>query len=58
MIESTAESYDEFEFIVVDTGGIEGAETYIEAAMAGPQQAIDEADVVLFMLDARAGLTV
>ena len=45
-------------FIVVDTGGITGDEEGIDAAMAEQSLlAIDEADVVLFMVDARAGLT-
>jgi len=50
---------DDHEFIVIDTGGIEGDEQGIDALMAGQSmQAIEEADVVLFMVDARAGLTV
>ncbi|WP_375055510.1 ribosome biogenesis GTPase Der [Zobellella sp. DQSA1] len=49
----------ELEFIVVDTGGIDGSEEGIELKMAEQSlAAIDEADVVLFMVDARAGLTV
>ncbi len=49
----------ELEFIVVDTGGIDGTEEGIELKMAEQSlAAIDEADVVLFMVDARAGLTV
>ncbi|SDI60932.1 GTP-binding protein [Ferrimonas sediminum] len=49
----------EHEFIVVDTGGIDGTEEGIETKMAEQSlAAIDEADVVLFMVDARAGLTV
>ncbi len=47
------------EFIVVDTGGIDGSEEGIELEMAEQSlRAIDEADVVLFMVDARAGATV
>jgi GTP-binding protein len=43
---------------VVDTGGITGDEEGIDAAMAEQSLlAIDEADVVLFLVDARAGLT-
>ncbi len=50
--------YDGLQFIVVDTGGITGDEEGIDAAMAKQSlMAIEEADVVLFMLDARAGLT-
>lgn len=46
-------------FIVVDTGGIDGTEEGIEVEMAEQSLlAIDEADVVLFLVDARAGLTV
>ncbi|WP_417762130.1 ribosome biogenesis GTPase Der [Shewanella sp.] len=46
------------EFIVVDTGGIDGTEEGIETKMAEQSlAAIEEADVVLFLTDARAGLT-
>ncbi|WP_417349759.1 ribosome biogenesis GTPase Der [Ferrimonas sp.] len=49
----------EHEFIVVDTGGIDGTEEGIETKMAEQSlAAIEEADVVLFLVDARAGLTV
>lgn len=45
------------EFIVIDTGGIDGTEDGVETRMAGQSLlAIEEADVVLFMVDARAGL--
>lgn len=45
------------EFIVIDTGGIDGTEDGVETHMAGQSLlAIEEADVVLFMVDARAGL--
>jgi GTP-binding protein len=45
-------------FIVVDTGGITGNEEGIDVVMAEQSLlAIDEADVVLFLVDARAGLT-
>lgn len=45
-------------FIVVDTGGISGDEEGIDAAMAEQSLlAIEEADVVYFLVDARAGLT-
>ena len=51
--------YDEYEFIVVDTGGIDGSEEGIETEMADQSLlAIEEADVVLFLVDARAGMTV
>ncbi|MBD3586699.1 ribosome biogenesis GTPase Der [Salinimonas sp. HHU 13199] len=50
-------TYDKKQFIVVDTGGITGDEEGIDEQMARQSLlAIDEADVVLFMLDARAGL--
>ncbi len=46
-------------YTVIDTGGISGDEDGIDAAMAEQSmQAIDEADIVLFMVDARAGLHV
>ncbi|WP_101757151.1 ribosome biogenesis GTPase Der [Oceanicoccus sp. KOV_DT_Chl] len=45
-------------FIVIDTGGISGEEEGIDAAMAQQSMlAVDEADVVFFMCDARAGVT-
>lgn len=45
------------EFIIIDTGGIDGTEEGVETHMAVQSlQAIEEADVVLFMVDARAGL--
>lgn len=45
------------EFIIIDTGGIDGTEEGVETHMAAQSlQAIEEADVVLFMVDARAGL--
>ncbi|GGI72485.1 GTPase Der [Shewanella hanedai] len=47
-----------YEFIVVDTGGIDGTEEGIEVHMAEQSMAaIEEADVVLFLTDARSGLT-
>lgn len=46
-------------YTVIDTGGISGDEEGIDAAMAEQSLlAIDEADIVLFMVDARAGLHV
>lgn len=49
----------EHEFIVIDTGGIDGSEDGVESKMAEQSlAAMDEADVVLFMVDARAGLSV
>ncbi|EED35749.1 GTP-binding protein EngA [Luminiphilus syltensis NOR5-1B] len=44
-------------YIVIDTGGISGDESGIDAAMAGQSQtAIEEADIVLLMVDGRAGI--
>jgi len=49
--------YDGLQFIVVDTGGITGDEAGIDASMAAQSlKAIEEADVVLFLVDARAGV--
>jgi GTP-binding protein len=48
----------EQEFIVVDTGGIHGNEEGIDVMMAQQSfAAIDEADAILFLVDARAGMT-
>ncbi len=45
------------DFIVIDTGGIDGTEEGVEEKMAEQSlQAIEEADIVFFMVDARAGL--
>ena len=52
-------NYDGYQFIVVDTGGIHGDEEGIDEVMAKQSlQAIEEADVVLFLVDARDGVTV
>ena len=49
--------YEQRQFIVVDTGGITGDEEGIDAEMAQQSLlAIEEADVVMFLVDARAGL--
>ncbi|WP_413110868.1 ribosome biogenesis GTPase Der [Thaumasiovibrio sp. DFM-14] len=51
-------TFDEHEFIVIDTGGIDGTEEGVETKMAEQSlAAIEEADVVLFLVDGRAGLT-
>lgn len=48
---------DERRFIVIDTGGISGLDQGIDNEMARQSfAAIDEADHILFMVDARAGL--
>ncbi|WP_336368187.1 ribosome biogenesis GTPase Der [Marinobacter sp. C2H3] len=45
-------------FIVIDTGGLTGDEQGIDAEMARQSlQAVEEADIVLFLVDGRAGLT-
>ncbi len=50
-------SYQNKSFIVVDTGGIGEGEQGIDAYMAEQSKtAIHEADIVLFIVDARAGL--
>lgn len=50
--------YGEQPFIVIDTGGIEGQETGIEAlALKQTEQAISEADCVVFIVDAKGGIT-
>lgn len=47
------------DFIVIDTGGLDGTEEGIELKMAEQSlAAIEEADVVFFMVDARAGVNV
>ena len=51
-------TFEQRQFIVVDTGGISGDEQGIDAQMAQQSLlAIEEADVVLFLVDARDGLT-
>ncbi|MBX2837463.1 MAG: ribosome biogenesis GTPase Der [Gammaproteobacteria bacterium] len=45
-------------YIVIDTGGLSGEAETLDAAMAEQTQAaIEEADLVLFMVDGRDGLT-
>ena len=49
---------EEHPFIVIDTGGINGDEKGIDVLMAEQSlMAIEEADAVLFLVDARDGLT-
>jgi len=46
-------------FIIVDTGGLSGEQQSLDDLMARQTMlAIQEADIVLFMVDARAALTV
>ncbi|MGC8120494.1 ribosome biogenesis GTPase Der [Marinobacter sp. VGCF2001] len=50
--------YEGQKFIVIDTGGLTGDEAGIDAEMAHQSmQAVDEADIVLFLVDGKAGLT-
>ncbi len=50
--------FDGHKFIVIDTGGISGEEEGIDEVMAEQSLlAIDEANIVFFMVDCRAGLT-
>lgn len=50
--------FEDRRFIVIDTGGITGSEEGIDLAMAQQSLlAVEEADAVLFLVDARAGLT-
>lgn len=45
-------------YIVIDTGGLSGDDAGVDAAMANQSWlAVEQADIVLFMADARAGLT-
>jgi small GTP-binding protein len=46
------------EFVLVDTGGVDGADpSHMQAQVADQaRQAVDEADLVLLVIDARAGL--
>ncbi|GAB4393867.1 MAG: ribosome biogenesis GTPase Der [Gammaproteobacteria bacterium] len=45
-------------YIVIDTGGIFGEEDYLASLrLAQTHQAILEADIILFLVDAKAGLT-
>ena len=49
----------EYAYIVVDTGGLNGDEDDMDSLMASQaQQAMDEADVILFLVDSRDGLNV
>ena len=49
--------HDEHSFMLIDTAGVVGDEEGVDKAMADQSlQAVDEADVVLLMVDGRAGL--
>src|SRR5690606_29100070 len=50
--------FRERKFIVIDTGGLSGEDEGIDAAMAEQsRQAIAESDLIVFLVDSRAGLT-
>jgi GTP-binding protein len=50
--------YEERRFIVIDTGGINGGEEGLDSVMVGQSlQAIEEADLVMLLVDARQGVT-
>ena len=50
-------TFDERRFMVIDTGGLSGEEEGIDVAMAEQSLlAIEEADLVLFMVDSRVGV--
>lgn len=49
--------FESHEFIVIDTGGVDGTEQGVETLMASQALlAIEEADIVLFIVDGRAGM--
>jgi len=51
-------SVGDLDFTVIDTAGLETAKDGLESRMhAQTEQALDDADVALFMIDARAGVT-
>ncbi|MCK0165313.1 ribosome biogenesis GTPase Der [Marinobacter sp. S6332] len=51
-------TYEDQRFIVIDTGGLTGTEEGLDLEMARQSmQAVDEADIVLFLVDGRSGLT-
>jgi len=50
--------YEDTSYIVIDTGGLSGESEEIDSHMAKQTRfAIDESDIILFMVDGRAGLT-
>lgn len=51
-------AYDNNQFIVIDTGGLSGDSEQLDQQMAAQTHyAVDESSVVLFLVDARDGLT-
>ena len=52
-------NFNEHPFIIIDTGGITGGEVGVDGLMAEQSmQAVKEADITLFIVNAREGLTV
>ena len=50
-------NYEGQRFIVIDTGGLTGGEEGLDAEMARQSmQAVEEADIILFLVDGKAGL--
>jgi len=48
----------EIEYLVIDTGGLNGESEVLDVRMQQQSwQAVDESDIVVFMVDGRAGLT-
>lgn len=51
-------NFQDKSYIVIDTGGIEGEEDFMQAhTTRQTQAAVNEADAIFWLLDARAGLT-
>ena len=51
-------TFNEQDFIIIDTGGITGGEVGVDGLMADQSmQAVREADITLFIVNAREGLT-
>lgn len=51
-------NFESANFIVIDTGGLSGESDELDSHMAKQTLlAVDESDIILFMVDARAGLT-
>lgn len=48
---------DEHRFEVVDTGGLFHEHSYADKILSGAKEAIEEADVILLVVDAQVGLT-
>ena len=50
-------SWDETTFVVVDTGGLLGTDEFASRIQAQVNQVIEEADAVIFLMDAKVGAT-